>query len=131
MAFGKHVQRFDFIFLAGGGFQVSHPVIGAAFYVSWVLIAVYLLLSLMVTIILDNFEREYMENKKKKAKKKKEKELETGVVISSSFSMKRVVPQDTDPLHENDNSSQVRHVHKPKSSWGRGLSPGVCGWHRE
>ena len=56
----------------------TYPVVGAVFYVSWVLIAVYFLLSLMVTNILDNFEREYQENKKRTAKKKREREISEG-----------------------------------------------------
>ena len=53
-------------------------VTGALFYISWVFIGNYFLLSLMVSIILDNFEREYKEEVKKK-EKLKEKEKDNSV----------------------------------------------------
>eukprot|EP00976_Prorocentrum_cordatum_P080892 1184160-Prorocentrum_minimum.AAC.5 len=43
---------------------------GAFFYISWVFIGNYFLLSLMVSIILDNFEREYKEELKRKEREK-------------------------------------------------------------
>eukprot|EP00899_Mesostigma_viride_P008729 jgi/Mesvir1/17858/Mv12940-RA.3 len=45
--------------------MLAHPVTGSLFYVAWICVGSYTLLSLLVSVVLDNFERDYFSRRQR------------------------------------------------------------------